>query len=87
MFDLIIRGGDVVTPNGVVKGDVAVVGEAIVALAAPGSLAADSGKRVIDATGRIVMPGGIDPHVHLKWYTPHPDGVIILRRFVMIERR
>ena len=29
---------------------------------------------VFDATGKIVMPGGIDPHVHLKWYTPHPDG-------------
>jgi dihydropyrimidinase len=22
------------------------------------------------------MPGGIDPHVHLKWYTPHPDGSV-----------
>ena len=22
------------------------------------------------------MPGGIDPHVHLKWYSPHPDGSV-----------
>jgi dihydropyrimidinase len=31
---------------------------------------------VIDATGKIVMPGGIDPHVHCKWIMPLPDGTI-----------
>ncbi len=36
----------------------------------------DQTRRLIDATGKIVMPGGIDPHVHLKWYTPHPDGSV-----------
>jgi|GraSoiStandDraft_40_1057318.scaffolds.fasta_scaffold27532_4 imidazolonepropionase-like amidohydrolase len=65
MFDLIIRGGDVVTPEGVARCDVAVAGETIAAIATPGSLPADSAKQLIDATGRIVMPGGIDPHVHL----------------------
>ena len=30
--------------------------------------------RVIDATGKIVIPGGIDPHVHCKWHLPNPDG-------------
>ncbi len=39
MLDLIIRGGDVVTPEGVVTCDVAVAGETIAALAAPGTLA------------------------------------------------
>ena len=33
-------------------------------------------KRIIDARSKIVMPGGIDPHVHLKWYSPHPDGSV-----------
>jgi dihydroorotase-like cyclic amidohydrolase len=33
MFDLIIRGGDFVTPQGVVSGDVAIRGEAIAAIA------------------------------------------------------
>ena len=42
MFDLIIRGGDVVTPQGVVCSDVAVAGETIVAIAASGTLAAGS---------------------------------------------
>ena len=50
MFDLIIRGGEVVTPEGVVACDVAVAGETIAALAAPGTLAANSAKRMIDAT-------------------------------------
>lgn len=38
MFDLIIRGGDVVTPQGVVRCDVAVAGETIAAIAAAGAL-------------------------------------------------
>jgi dihydropyrimidinase len=78
MFDLIIRGGEVVTPEGVVTCDVAVAGETIAALAAPGTLAADSAKRVIDATGRIVMPGGIDPHVHMHHPWTMPDGTPLI---------
>ena len=65
MLDIIIRGGDVVTPEGVIRGDVATAGETIAAVTAPGALAGQSGIREIDARGRIVMPGGIDPHVHL----------------------
>ena len=76
MFDLVIRSDRVVTPAGVGAYDVAVQGEKIVAVASAGSLGADSTRRLIDATGKIVMPGGIDPHVHLKWYTPHPDGSV-----------
>jgi hypothetical protein len=74
MFDLIIRGGDVVTPQGVVRCDVAVAGETIAAIAAPSALSAVSAARVIDATGHIVMPGGIDPHVHLHHVWIKPDG-------------
>src|SRR5947208_2098559 len=74
MFDLIIRGGDVVTPEGVIRCDVAVAGETIAAIAAPGALSADSAKHLIDATGHIVMPGGIDPHVHLHHVWIKPDG-------------
>ena len=32
------------------------------------------GRRLIDARGKIVMPGGIDPHVHCNWLSPLPDG-------------
>ncbi len=76
MFDLVIRSDRVVTPAGVGAYDVAVQGEKIAAIASAGSFGADSSRRLIDATGKIVMPGGIDPHVHLKWYSPHPDGSV-----------
>jgi dihydropyrimidinase len=74
MLDLIIRGGDVVTPQGVVRGDVAVAGETIAAISAPGALSGDASTRVIDASGHIVMPGGIDPHVHLHHVWIKPNG-------------
>src|SRR5438876_4577851 len=74
MFGLIIRGGDVVTPEGVVRCDVAVAGETIAAIAAPGALSADSAQHLIEAPGHIVMPGGIDPHVHLHHVWIKPDG-------------
>ena len=78
MFDLVIRSDRVVTPAGVAACDVAIQGERIAAVAAAGTFDASSAKRIIDATGKIVMPGGIDPHVHLKWYSPHPDGSVTL---------
>jgi len=64
MIDLIIKGGQVVTPWGVGGWDVAVEGEKIVAVAEQGTLPGDTG-RVIDATGKIVVPGGIEPHSHV----------------------
>src|SRR5438034_9075784 len=74
MLTLLIQGGDVVTPQGVAKCDVAVAGESIAAIAASGALSAQSAERVIDAQGRIVMPGGIDPHVHMHHPWTLPDG-------------
>ena len=64
MLDLIIRGGEVVTPWGVGDWDVAVQGEKIVAVTSPGTLTDDVG-RIIDATGKVVIPGGIEPHAHI----------------------
>jgi dihydropyrimidinase len=73
MLDLIIRGGDVVTPQGVARCDVAIKGETIAAVAAPGTLEA-SATRAIDAAGKIVIPGGVDPHVHMHHQWILPDG-------------
>ena len=64
MLDLVVRGGTVVTPMGVGVWDVAVRGEQIVAVAEPGVLDADTG-RVVDASGMVVVPGGIEPHAHI----------------------
>ncbi len=74
MVDLVVRGDTVVTPQGVGAFDVAIAGERIVAVAAKGSLPVPDGARLIDAGGKIVMPGGVDPHVHCKWFLPNPDG-------------
>ena len=63
MVDLIVRGGQVVTPSGVGRWDVGIEGERIVAVAEPDTIS--SAGRVVDATGRIVVPGGIEPHAHI----------------------
>ncbi len=63
-YDTIIRGGLLVTPDGVVEADLAIAGETIAAIGP--ELAAGPGTRVLDATGKLVIPGGIDPHVHLQ---------------------
>src|SRR5512133_963322 len=73
MLDLIIRGGQVVAPHGVGTWDVATVGEKIVALAVPGTRTEDA-VRIVDAEGKIVVPGGIDPHNHCNWPLPAPEG-------------
>ena len=71
MLDLIVRGGRVVTPGGVGVWDVAVQGEQIVAVTEPGVLTRDVG-RIIDATGHVVIPGGIEPHAHASLPLPYP---------------
>src|SRR3982750_1311707 len=72
MLDTVITGGLAVLPNGAEQADIAVQGEKIVAIGAPGSLAALGAGRTVDATGQIVIPGGIDPHVHCNWPMPVP---------------
>ena len=74
MLDLVIRGGTVVTPHGAGAYDVGIAGERIAVVAAAGALDGRDAGRTIDATGRIVIPGGIDPHVHCSWHLPLPDG-------------
>ncbi len=74
MIDLVVRGDTVVTPQGVGAYDILIAGEKIVALAAPASLPLPEGARLLDMSGKIVMPGGIDPHVHCKWHLPGLDG-------------
>ena len=74
MLDLIIRGGQVVTAWGVGDWEVAVQGEKIVAVAAPGTFTEEA-VRVVDASGKIVVPGGIEPHAHIATsQSPRPHG-------------
>ncbi len=62
--DLVIRGGTVMTPQGRVRGGLAVAGERIVAVAADEAL--PPGREVIEAGGRYLLPGVIDSHVHFR---------------------
>jgi dihydropyrimidinase len=72
MLDLAIRGGQVVTPQGAGWWDIGMQGEQIAIVAAPGTL--PEAGRVIDATGKIVVPGGVEPHTHLAHFIAmHPD--------------
>jgi dihydropyrimidinase len=59
-FDLVIRGGEVITAADRFRADVGVRGGKIVAVAE--RLA--KGAREIDASSLLVMPSGIDSHVH-----------------------
>jgi len=63
-FDTIIRGGNVVSADGVTRADVAIRGERIAAIGEDLGRGA-SAAETIDARGRYVIPGGIDVHVHL----------------------
>ena len=62
-FDTIIKNGTVVTASDTFASDVGIRGGKITDLAA--SLPIENADKVIDATGRLVLPGGIDVHTHL----------------------
>ncbi len=62
-YDLVIRGGTCVLPWGEARTDVGVHGGRIAALDAASGCSADE---TMDATGLHVLPGLIDPHVHLR---------------------
>lgn len=59
--DRVFAGGTLVTPGGLRKLDVA-VRDGLVAAVAPSLEAA--GAEVVDVTGRLILPGAIDAHVH-----------------------
>jgi len=60
-MDLVIRNGTVVTAADVYQADVGIAGGSVVAIGK--NL---SGPQTLDATGHLVFPGFVDPHVHLQ---------------------
>jgi dihydropyrimidinase len=65
-FDVAVRGGTVVTASDVMQCDIGIRDGRIAALADR----ITGAKSEIDATGLLVMPGGIDSHVHLCQNSP-----------------
>lgn len=64
---IMITGGTVLSSTGAVQADVLVDGETIAALSAPGiAVLSSEADKVIDATGKYVLPGGIDGHTHME---------------------
>ena len=61
--DLAIKNGLVVTPQGTLRGGLAVQNERILHIGADDTL--PPAKEEIDAGGKIIFPGFIDPHVHI----------------------
>ncbi|MEM7019058.1 MAG: amidohydrolase family protein [Pseudomonadota bacterium] len=60
MMDLVIRNAVTVTVGGRAKNDIGIQNGKIAQLGGP-----MSGQQELDAAGRTVTPGGVDPHVHL----------------------
>src|SRR5579871_2679588 len=61
-MSILIKGGRVITATDDYVGDVFVDGETVTTIGRELEVTAD---RVIDATGKYVLPGCIDPHTHL----------------------
>ncbi|MFC7476048.1 dihydropyrimidinase [Dankookia sp. GCM10030260] len=61
-FDLVIRHGTIATASDVFSGDVGITGGQVVAL----GRGLGAGARELDATGKLVLPGGIDSHTHIE---------------------
>lgn len=71
MSDIIIRNGKVVTHNDVFEADVAIDGEKITAIGKN----LGSAKKEIDASGKYVMPGCIDPHTHIGIFLDYEEDL------------
>ena len=59
-YDLIVKGGTIVSASDTFIGDLGVVNGKVVSV---GKIA-EPAKRVVDARGKVVIPGGIDAHTH-----------------------
>ncbi len=67
--DLVVRGGTVATAGGLAECDVAITDGRISQLGG-----SPRGRRELDASGALVLPGGLDMHVHLSEPDPPEPG-------------
>lgn len=70
---VVFRGAKAITMRGheiIENADIVVRDERIVAIGPRGSVTVPAGARIIDVSGKIVMPGMVDTHYHPQWLTP-----------------
>jgi len=79
-FDTIIRGGTVATASDTFSCDVGIKAGKIAALGLDLGQAAE----IVDATGMLVLPGGIDSHVHIS--QPSGPGIVMADDFASATR-
>ncbi len=75
---VVLRGGRVLTMKGkdiIENADVVVRDHRVVAVDTTGQVEVPAGARVIDVTGKTLLPGFIDTHYHAQWLVPeiHPS--------------
>ena len=63
MYDVLLKNGMLVLPDDVFAGDLALRGGRIAAL---GSGLDGPVAETVDVSGKLVLPGAIDPHVHME---------------------
>jgi len=74
---VVLRGGKAITMKGkeiIENADVVVRDNRIVAVGPRGQVQIPSGARIVDVTGKVLMPGMVDTHYHAQWLIPeiHP---------------
>jgi dihydropyrimidinase len=67
MLDLLVHGGRVVGPDGAGNWDIGIKDGRIVTLSASAAPPVEA-TQTIDATGLLIVPGGIEPHTHLAHF-------------------
>jgi dihydropyrimidinase len=79
-FDIIIRGGLIATASDTFRCDIGVAGGRITALGEHLGAA----KEIVDAIGKLVLPGGIDSHVHIA--QPSDPDIVMADDFASATR-
>lgn len=77
-LDLLVKGGAIVSGHGRQEAALGVRDGKIACVGKPESMPA--GEEVLDVSGKLVLPGVIDPHVHFRAYSNHVDSLADVAR-------
>ena len=83
MLDLIVKNGTVVNADAVMVCDIGVKNGKIIEMG-DSTLWGDA-KKVIDASGKYVMPGMLDSHIHIASPGPFPSQLTVERLVLLIS--